>query len=837
MNNLNRRQFLKSTAASIAAASLLSSCESSKDEPLKQAAGGEVDQLGIEWDKAVCRFCGTGCGVLVGRKNGKLVATKGDPDCWSNKGLNCVKGYFLAKILYGQDRLTTPLIRKNGKLTEATWEEALDLIASKYEEVLKNHGSDAVAMFGSGQWTIFEGYAAVKFMKAGLGFISKDGVGSNHLEPNARMCMASAVAAFMRTFQSDEPMGSYEDIEHADTFVLWGANMAEQHPVLFSRIMDTKLKNPEQVKIVDIGTQYTRVSEEADLYLEFRPQTDLAIANYFANYIIQNHLYDQEFIDASVVFKKGETNIGYGLKDGGADIPKTAGKMTPIQFSEYKKFVSKYTAEYVSKLSGVPVDYLREAAKLIADPKRKVVSFWTMGFNQHSRGTWVNHLVYNIHLLTGKISKPGMGPFSLTGQPSACGTAREVGTFAHRLPADMVVANEVHRKKAAEIWGIPVEKINPKPGLHTVEMFRAIDNGKIKLLWTQVTNPFQSMPNLNRYRKAAKEREVFIIVSDVYPTCTTELADVVLPSAMWTEKEGAYGNAERRTQHWNKIADAPGQAKTEIWQMWEVAKRLKLADGRTLADVIYHFDEDNFYEELWEEYRRFSLGVGKDLAPYAVLREKHGVVWPYVHKDKAVNKQVDFSDVWTGLEATEGDDGDFISVKWRYNAQFDPYAAKFIKENPERKFKDGIVFYKAKKNDYRATVLAVPYEPAAEEPDTVYPFWLCTGRVLEHWHTGSMTMRVPELRRAVPRAVVNLNPKDAKRLGIKRGDLVRVTSRRGSVVFPADVNGRSIPAQGSVFIPFFDETRLVNEVTLDSYCPISKEPDYKKCAVKIAKVV
>ncbi len=835
MGAMDRRDFIKSTAASLAVSSLLVSCgKKEKGEPLVQKIGGEIDALGIKWDKSVCRFCGVGCGVLVGRKNGKVVATKGDPECWSNKGLNCIKGYFLSKILYGKDRLTTPLIRKNGKLVSATWDEALDLIAKKYEEILKRDGSDAVAMFGTGQWTIFEGYAAVKFMKAGLGFISKDGVGSNNIDPNARMCMASAVAAFMRTFQSDEPMGTYEDIEHADTFFTWGANMAEMHPVLFSRIIDTKLKNPDRVKIVDLGTQFTRVSEEADLYLEFKPQTDLAIANYFANYIIKNKLYDEDFVKDNLVFKKGETNIGYGLKDKGADIPKTAGKMEKISFDEYKKFVSTYTAKYTSKLSGVPVEKLREAAKLISDPNRKVCSYWTMGFNQHTRGTWVNHLVYNIHLLTGKIAKPGQGPFSLTGQPSACGTAREVGTFVHRLPADMVVKVAKHREIAAKIWKIPVEKINPKVGLHTIEMFRAIDNGQIKLLWTQVTNPFHSMPNLNRFTKAAKERDIFIIVSDVYPTRSTEVADVVLPSAMWVEKEGAYGNAERRTQHWNKIADSPGEARTEIWQMWEVAKRLKVDANRTVADIIYNYNPDNYYEEMWDEYRSFTLGIGKDLAPYNVIREEHGVCWPYVAKSKAVNGKKDFSDVWADIENTEPNG--FVSVKWRYNARYDPYAAKFIKEHPERSFKDGIVFYKASKNDYRATVLAVPYEPPGESPDNEYPFWLCTGRVLEHWHTGTMTMRVPELRRAVPRAVVNLNEDDARKMGIKRGDLVRISSRRGSVVFPADIGGRSVPQKGLVFIPFFDETRMVNEITLDQYDPISKEPDYKKCAVKVEKV-
>lgn len=266
--------------------------------------------------------------------------------------------------------------------------------------------------------------------------------------------------------------------------------------------------------------------------------------------------------------------------------------------------------------------------------------------------------------------------------------------------------------------------------------------------------------------------------------------------------------------------------------MYEVAKRLQVDETKTVADIIFDFDPNDFYRELWEEYRTFSLGIGKDLAPYDVLRERHGVVWPYVYRDKSVNGKVDFADVWGDVGAT---DGEATSVKWRYNAEYDPYAARFIKDHPDRRHKHGVVFYKAKDNDYRATVLAVPYEPPAESPDESYPFWLCTGRVLEHWHTGSMTMRVPELRRAVPRALVNINPEDAKQMGISRGDLVRVTSRRGSVVFPADVDGRSVPARGSVFIPFFDETRLVNEVTLDAYCPISKEADYKKCAVKIEK--
>jgi len=348
---------------------------------------------GIRWDKTACRFCGTGCSVLVGVKDGRVVATQGDPDAPVNRGLNCIKGYFLTKIMYGKDRLTKPLLRKtdgkfdkNGEFTEVSWDEAFDIMAEKWVAARKAKGPKGVGMFGSGQWTIWEGYAAQKLIKAGFR--------SNSLEPNARHCMASAVGAFMRAFGIDEPMGCYDDLEHADAFVLWGS---------------------------------------------FTPQTDLAIANCIANHIIETKSYKQEFIDNHVNFNKTPTDIGYGLRDDDprekAAKNRAKGKLTKISFEEYAESVSKYTFEYTSELSGVPVENLQKLAELYADPNKKVVSYWTMGFNQHTRGVWVNGLVYNIHLLTGKISEPGNGPFSLTGQPSACGTAREVGTCRYVYPS------------------------------------------------------------------------------------------------------------------------------------------------------------------------------------------------------------------------------------------------------------------------------------------------------------------------------------------------------------------------------------------------------------------
>jgi nitrate reductase NapA len=292
-------------------------------------------------------------------------------------------------------------------------------------------------MFGSGQWTIWEGYAAAKLFKAGFR--------SNNIDPNARHCMASAVAGFMRTFGMDEPMGVYDDIEQADAFVLWGSNMAEMHPILWTRLTDRKLSAPH-VQVATLSTYEHRCYELSDLKLTFTPQTDLAILNYIANHIIQKKAYDRAFIDKHTRFVVGNDDIGYGLRpehplQQKAKNAKEAGGSRPATFDEFAKFVAPYTLEHAAKLSNVPKERLLALAELYADPKVKVTSFFTMGFNQHTRGTWCSNLLYNIHLLTGKIAKPGNSPFSLTGQPSACGTAREVGTFSHRLPADMVVTN------------------------------------------------------------------------------------------------------------------------------------------------------------------------------------------------------------------------------------------------------------------------------------------------------------------------------------------------------------------------------------------------------------
>ncbi|HTM10109.1 MAG TPA: molybdopterin-dependent oxidoreductase [Verrucomicrobiae bacterium] len=784
--NLSRRDFLRQTAALAAASGVSPSVFFAKEADAEEAV---VDA----WQKAPCRFCGTGCGVLAGIRKGKIVAVRGDPEAPVNRGLLCIKGYSLPKILYGSDRYTTPLLRQGDEFVPITWESALDLMAAKFKQAIEKSGPESVGAYFSGQSTIFEGYAINKLMKGGIG--------SNNIEGNPRLCMASAVTGFYSTFNMDEPMGCYDDFELTDTFFLWGSNMAEMHPMLYSRIVERKRQDPA-VKIVSLQTFTNRSAEApADIVMVFKPQSDLAIANAMAHVVVKEGLIDENFIRKHVNFKRGLTNIGYGVEDrfeyGGAEPSwKTfrpfADKGEPVSYDDYKKFLQTYTPEYAEKISGVPAQIIREAALLFGDPKRKAVSLWTMGFNQHTRGTWINNLLYNLHLLTGKIAAPGNNPLSLTGQPSACGTTRETGALAHLLPGGHFVANEEHRKEAAEIWGVAPEKISPKPGYHTMELFRALDRGDVKVLWINTTNPFQTLPRAGRYRQGARKGgERFLIVSEVYPSETSRYADLILPSAMWIEKEGMFGNTERRTQHWAKMVEPPGQAKGDLWQIVELAKRLGLGK-------LFDYGAEPLEKSLFEEYRKFGSGRGKDLAPYDVYAKvRGGLRWPVV---------------------------DGKETRWRYREGHDPY----VKAGEEVRFYG--------QPDGRAVIWLRPYEAPAEAPDGDYPFWLSTGRVLEHWHTGTITRRVPELHAAFPFAPVWINPDDAKAMDVKTGDRMRIQSRRGEIVARAELGGRNTVPKGFVYVPFFDESVLINLVTLDAFDPISKQPDFKKCAVRLEKI-
>ncbi len=830
--SLTRRDMIKAHAAGVAAAAAGMALPAEA-----QPVPGGAAALQIKWSKAPCRFCGTGCGVMVGVREGHVVATHGDMQAEVNRGLNCIKGYFLSKIMYGSDRLTQPLLRKrggvydkDGEFEPVSWDEAFDVMAEQAKRVLREKGPEAIGMFGSGQWTIWEGYAASKLMRAGFR--------SNNLDPNARHCMASAAVAFMRTFGMDEPMGCYDDFEHADAFVLWGSNMAEMHPILWTRLSDRRL-TADHVRVASLQTFTNRSSDLADIPIVFRPGTDLAILNYIANHIIQTGRVNQAFVDEHVAFFRGRTDIGYGLRpehplQTAAQGAATAADMEPADFQQFADLISEYTVDRAAQISGVEPGLLEEVAELYADPTRKVMSLWTMGINQHVRGVWANQMIYNIHLLTGKISEPGNSPFSLTGQPSACGTAREVGTFAHRLPADMVVTNPDHRQVAERYWRLPNGLLPDWVGAHAVEQDRRLKDGLINFYWVQVNNNMQAAPNIaNETYPGYRNPENFIVVSDAYPTVTALAADLILPAAMWVEKEGAYGNAERRTHFWRQLVQAPGEARSDLWQLMEFSRRFTTDEvwpeeilatnedyrGKTLFDVLFangqvdaypvsqidpeyenhesgHF---GFYVQkgLFEEYALFGRGKAHDLGDFDSYHQNRGLRWPVV-----------------GGEET----------RWRYREGYDPYV-------PEG---EGVRFYG--RPDGRAVVLAVPYEPPAESPDEEYPLWLVTGRVLEHWHSGSMTMRVPELYKAFPGALCYMHPEDARERGLNRGMEIRVVSRRGDMRTRLETRGRNRPPRGVVFVPWFDASQLINKVTLDANDPISRQTDFKKCAVRIESI-
>ena len=933
--SLNRRNFLKNSAA-VAAASAVGIAV-----PQEAQAKAKEAESKWRWDKAACRFCGTGCGIMLATKEGRIVAVKGDPAAPVNRGLNCIKGYFNAKIMYGADRLKTPLLRMNdkgefdkkGKFKAVSWKRAFDEMEKHIKIALKASGPEGVGVFASGQYTVMEGYAALKMMKAGFR--------SNAIDPNARHCMASAVVGFYQTFGIDEPSGCYDDIELTDTIVSWGSNMAEMHPILWSRVTDRKLSNPDKVKVVNISTYTHRTSDLADIEIIFSPNTDLALWNYIAREIVmrdeKEKIIDWDFVKEHMVFAAGPTNIGYGMrrsneksiKDGkysklemetvskemskkisakeapslepygykeGDTMKNTAGtlKHWEISFEEYKKSLEPYTLDYTAKIAkGNPNESiesfkkkLQALANLYIEKNRKIVSFWTMGMNQHTRGTWVNTLAYNVHFMLNKQAKPGSGAFSLTGQPSACGTAREVGTFCHRLPADLMVKNPKHRKIAEKKWSIPDGTLNPVGNQHIMKIHRDIEDGVIKFAWVNVCNPYQDSASAKHWIKAAREMDNFIVTSDGYPGISAKVSDLVLPSAMIYEKWGAYGNAERRTQHWRQQVLPVGDAMSDTWQWLELSKRFtvkdlwgssKLRNGKKLPNVIkeakkmgYHenstmydilfankkakshkltnkfpqkgFDDSDsrgdsrnvlgsdgkpwkgygfmIHEYLFEEYASFGRGHGHDLAPFNVYHKVRGLKWPVVN----------------GQETA-----------WRFNVKYDPYAAKAAKESGAKDFAfygplakalaqgdlSGIKDKKKKSLKNKAKIFARPYMDPPEMPDETYDTWMCTGRVLEHWHSGTMTMRVPELFRAVPEALCYMNPKDAKEKGFKQGSLIWVDSRRGKVKARVETRGRNRPPQGLVFVPWFDEKVFINKVCLDATCPMSKQTDYKKCAVKL----
>ena len=755
--NTSRRDFLRGMAMAAALAAVPGT--------VGKALGAANPDPNVpeKWVKGVCRYCGTGCGVLVGVKNGKAVAIKGDPNN-HNAGLLCLKGSMLIPVLNSPDRVTQPLLRKTkgGPLEPVSWDAALDLMAKKFRTAVDTHGPNSVAWYGSGQCLTEESYVANKVFKAGFR--------TNNVDGNPRLCMASAVGGYLSTFGKDEPMGTYADIDHASCFFIIGSNTSEAHPVLFRRIARRKQAEPG-VKIIVADPRRTNTSRIADEHIAFRPGTDLALMHSMAWVIIHDEMDNPRFWNKYVTFM-------------GPD-----GK--PADFETYKAFLEQYRPDKAAKICQVPEKQIYSAARMFAEA-RAATSLWCMGINQRVQGVWANNLIHNLHLLTGHICRPGATPFSLTGQPNACGGVRDGGALSHLLPAGRMVANPKHREQMEQLWGLAPGTISDKNGYHTVALFEALGKGDIKALIICETNPAHTLPNLNKVHKAMSNPDAFIVCIEAFPDAVTlQYADLILAPAFWCERDGVYGCGERRYSLTEKAVEPPKDCRPTVNTLVDFAKRAgidpKLVNFKNAEDV-------------WNEWRQVAKGSTYDF--YGMTRERlrkeSGLIWPCP----------DEKHPGTYLRYVRGDD-------------------PLVPENhPDR-----ISFYG--RPDGKAVIWMRPYKGAAEEPDAEYPLYLTTMRVIDHWHTATMTGKVPELQKANPSAFVEINPQDAAKAGIKHGDMVTLETRRDRMDLPARVSDVCRP--GLIAVPCCDPKKLVNKLLLDATDPGSREPEYKICAVRIKK--
>ncbi len=783
--SVSRRDFIKKTAALTAAGYVGMNLPFSATE--SEAAGV------AKWNPGTCRLCGVGCRVEIGTNAaGRPVAARGITKSRTNFGYLCMKGMMFYKIMNHPDRLTKPLYRasKKDKFQEISWDKALDIAAEKFATAKKQYGPDSTAYYGSGQAQTEETYLFQKVMRVALQ--------TNNVEGNPRLCMASAVGGYLTSMGADEPIGSYGDIEKSSVIFLIGSNMASAHPVLFRRVMRHKLNNKDKVTIINADPRVSDTSRVADIHMQFDTNKDLAMMNAMAYTIIEEKLYDKKFIDDYCVFRKG--------------------KKVKVDMAEYWKSLQDYSPEKAEKICGgnITAGMIRKVARLFAKSDG-TMSFWCMGINQRKRGVWANNLIHNLHMLTGQLCKPGADSFSLTGQPNACGGVREGGGLCHILPGHRLVAKKKLRNQAEDLWGVPRGRLAPKPGYHTIKMFRKVNEGAIKAIWINCTSPAQSLPDCDKYRKGMAREDVFMVCTDIFPTRTTELANLILPTAFHFEKTGVYGCSERRSQLTQKAVAAPGEAKPETWIVTEWGKRLaeKLNDRIALKAVQPFLGKDPDFAQpkaIWDEYtQKLTKHRDNDLrgATYTVLKQMpDGVQWPAPTEKFAL----------TG------------GTTMKFVKGLDPMATTESKD--DKPFQ----FYGPAHKDRKLWIWLRPQAESGEEPDANYPMYLSTGRVVDHWHTTSMTGRIPEIMRSNPWAYVEVNPKDAQKMGIKPNDMVEIETRRGKVVMPAKV--KVGPIEGTVFAYWHDmaEERMINKVLKDTFDPGSKEPEFKICACKIRRV-
>ncbi|KQU88677.1 nitrate reductase [Variovorax sp. Root318D1] len=712
----------------------------------------------MEETRSTCPYCGVGCGVIIESDGAQITGVRGDPDHPANFGRLCTKGSTLhltaTATVTRQTRLLQPMRRaaRGGEPAPIGWDTALDGAVDKFEQVIRDHGPDAVGFYVSGQ-LLTEDYYVFNKLAKGL-------IGTNNIDTNSRLCMSSAVAGYKQTLGADAPPACYDDLKHAECLFIVGSNAAWAHPILFRRIEDAKAANPG-MKIIVADPRRTDTVEIADLFLPIQPGTDVMLFNGMLHLMLWEGWTDNGYIAA-------HTN----------------------GFDPLKATVRECTPDKVAQICGISKEDLLAAARMFATSPA-TLSLYCQGLNQSSSGTAKNAALINLHLATGQIGKPGAGPFSLTGQPNAMG-GREVGGLANLLSAHRDLANPAHRAEVAALWNLP--SVPEKPGKTAVEMFQAAADGEIRALWIACTNPAQSMPDQATVRRAL-ERAEFVVVQEAFSTTSTcAFADLLLPATTWGEKEGTVTNSERRISRVRPAVAAPGEARHDWSIAVDFARRLEQRLGR--APTLFPYDSA---ERVWNEHRESTRGRDLDITgmSYAMLETAGPQQWPLKEGET------------TGRA---------------------------------RLYEDGIF----PTPDGRARFVDTVYKPVAEAREARYPFSLNTGRLRDQWHGMSRTGTVGRLFGHVAEPVVQMNAQDMARRQLTDGDLVHLTSKRGSILLPARASAEIGLSQAFVAMHWGEEylsgcsstgTPLagINALTSPAYCPTSKQPELKHTPVKILK--
>jgi len=686
-------------------------------------AAGEV--------RTTCPYCGVGCGVLASLAADGTVTVRGDPAHPANFGRLCSKGSALGETVGLDDRLLHPHV--NGR--RAGWDEALDLVAATFSQTAAEHGPDSVAIYGSGQLLTEDYYVANKLMK---GFI-----GSANIDTNSRLCMASSVSGHRRAFGSDTVPGTYEDLELADLVVLVGSNLAWCHPVLYQRLAAARERRPG-MKVVLVDPRRTMTADIADLHLPIASDGDVALFLGLLAHLDKEGRIDRAFVAAHTSGLEEALAAAHAVGDPAA----CAGLGTGDVARFYRLFA-------VSE---------------------KVVTVYSQGVNQSSSGTDKVNAIINCHLATGRIGRPGMGPFSVTGQPNAMG-GREVGGLANMLAAHMDIGDPGHRDRVRRFWNAPA--VAGKPGLKAVDLFRAVADGRVRAIWIMATNPAVSMPDA-RAVEAALEACPFVVVSDMRATTdTARCAHVLLPAAGWGEKDGTVTNSERRISRQRAFLPQPGEVLPDWRIVCEVAKRMGFADAFSYASAAEIFAEHAALSAFENDGERaFDIGAHAGIAGAA-----YDALAPFQWPAAAGGRQ----------------------------------GGRF--------FADGRFFTA----DGKARCVAVvpPGQPAGHPQ---WPLTLNTGRVRDHWHTMTRTGKSPRLSRHIAEPFVEINPADAGRFGIGDADIARLSTPLGDVLLRALVTDR-VP-RSVVFAPMHWNGEFAARARVDMLVPPAADPHSGQPALK-----